>query len=103
MTALYRQPRKPFELRELRLKSWKTLEANIAQDDRRWAQRCEQYWRLQERLYGIKMSDYTMMIDNNEGFVSTAAVIVEILPGERTADFSRVPVEAAGVQSLMLQ
>lgn len=98
--TLYRTPKEPFVPGELRLKSWRTLESNIAQDDPTWAARCKQYWELQERLYGVKLSNFTMAVDNNEGFVSTYTVCVEVLPGERTFDDSRVPVAAAGVASL---
>ncbi len=98
--TVYRKPREAFEPGALRMKSWRTLEANIAQDDKTWAARCKQYWELQERLYGVRLSNFTMLVDNNEGFVSTYCVVLEVLPGERTADHSRVPIAAAGVGSL---
>lgn len=97
---LYRQSKHPLVVGALRTKVWRTLEANLAADDAKWQARCKQYWELQERLYGLRMSDFAMLIDNNEGVVTTASVVLEVLPGERTTDFDRVPVEAAGVARL---
>lgn len=99
--ALYRKPKEPFIVGVLRTKTWRSLEPNLSQDDKRWQARCSQFWTLQERLYGVKMSPFAMLVDNNEGFVSTYSTVLEILPGERTDDFSRVPVESAQVPSVV--
>lgn len=98
--TLFRQSKNPLAVGQLRSKSWATLEAGIAPDDQRWGARCKQYWELQERLFGWRASDYGMLVDNETGHVSTYAVVLEILPGERTLDYSRVPVEAANVGRL---
>lgn len=98
--TLYRQPKEPFEPGKMRVKTWRMFEVNVAQDDPIWAARCKQYWELQERLFGVKMSDFTMLVDNNEGFVSTYSVCMDVLPGERTTDYERVPAQAAGVPSM---
>lgn len=98
--SLYRKPKRPFEIGELRMKTWRTLETTVSQNDPTWQARCEQYWNLQARLYGIRLSDIAMIVNNNEGFVSTFSVVMEILPGERTEDYSRVPVESAQIASM---
>lgn len=105
--TVYRLPKEapvPGQPSALRLKTWRTLPGMvIAQDDKLWAARCKQYWELQGRLFGWRMSDFTMIVDATEGFVSTYCTVLEVLPGERTADHSRVPVEATGVQSVYRQ
>lgn len=98
--SVYRRPTEPFIPGALRTKTWRSLEPNLSQDDKRWQARCSQYWSLQARLYGIRFSSFAMIVDNNEGFVSTYAAVLEVLPGERTDDFSRVPIEAAQIPSV---
>lgn len=98
--ATYRKAKDPFIVGALRTKTWRSLEPNISQDDKRWQARCSQFWTLQERLYGVRLSAFVMLVDNNEGFVSTYSTVLEILPGERTLDYSRVPVESAQVPSV---
>ena len=97
--TLYRAATHPFIPGELRMKAWSAiLPPVVAQDDPLWASRCKQYWELQERLYGVRLSDYSMVLNPDEGVVATYAVVLEVLPGERTADHSRVPVERAMAQ-----
>lgn len=98
---IYRQAKEPFVKGALRLKTWRTLEANLAQDDPTWSARCSQYWSLQERLFGVRMSPFVMTIDNDQGFVSTFSAVLEVLPGERTHDKSLVPVAAANLRSVV--
>ncbi len=101
--SLYRKPKEPAVVGDLRDKSWQTLPGmDVAPDDPVWAARCEQYWTLQSRLYGWKLSGYALSYDP-EGFVSTYTTIAEILPGERTDEHWRVPVESAQVAPLVLQ
>jgi hypothetical protein len=104
---LYRKPSKPAYAHphpdSLRMKSWKTLPGmDIAPDDPVWGARCKQFWELQARLYGWRLSDFTMAYDNEHGFVSTYCVLLEIMPGERTAEHHRVPVESAGIAPLRI-
>lgn len=93
---LYRAPLKgPITEGELRTRTWRLDILDVggvtAQDDPVWTKRCKEYWELQERLYGLKMSDFTMIVSNDEGVVVTAAVVLDILPGTRTSDWSKVP------------
>lgn len=97
---LYRHAKEPFKVGSLRTKTWRTLETNLAQDDPKWNQRCSQYWSLQERLFGVRMSQFVMVADNSQGFVSTYSAVLGVLPGERTHDKTLVPVEAANLPSV---
>lgn len=97
---MFRKPRQPFVVGELRTKTWRTLEPNVTEADKRWQTRCSQYWTLQARLYGVVFSPYVMLVDNREGFVSTYATVLGIIPGERTSDYSLVPVQSAEVPSV---
>ena len=98
--ATYRKPKEPFVVGEMRVKSWRILEPNVQDTDRRWRRRCQQYWTLQSRLYGVELSPLAMLVDNTNGAVSTYSTVLEILPGERTADYSLVPIESAQVESV---
>ena len=100
MADVFRKAKRPFIKGELRTKTWRSLEPNIREDDKRWAARCAQYWTLQQRLFGVIFSPYVMLVDNKDGFVSTYATVMEVLPGERTSDFSRVPADGAEVPSV---
>lgn len=98
--ATYRKPREPFVPGSLRTKTWRSLEPNISETDKRWGERCGQYWTLQARLYGVVFSPFVMLVDNQNGFISTYATVMEVLPGERTSDYSLVPISSAEVVSL---
>ena len=90
--TVYRLPRKgPIAKGQLRSMSWRAiLPPVVSQDDPTWAARCKGYWERQERLYGIRLSDFMMILDADEGTVSTFATVLDVLPGERTDDWSRV-------------
>ena len=100
MAIMFRKPREPFIPGELRTKTWRSLEPHVTADDKRWQTRCQQYWTLQGRLYGVVFSPFVMLVDNREGFISTYATVLSLLPGERTADHSLVPVQSAEVESV---
>lgn len=103
---LYRLPKEPFEPGKLRTKTWNAqFEPPTGEDDIKWSARARQYWELQERLYGVRFSNFTMMVSEMQGgalshpLVTTVAVVLEVLPGERTFDYSRVtPEMVAGRQ-----
>lgn len=98
--TVYREPKNHFKVGDLRTKTWRTLESNVAEDDARWRERCAQYWTLQSRLYGVVMSSFAMLVDNSIGCVSTYSTVLAIMPGERTLDYSRVPIGQAEVESV---
>lgn len=78
------------EVGELRMRSWRWIVPPTHDTDRVWAKRCKDYWDRQERIYGMRLSDFTMLIDWEGGFVSTYAVVLTVMPGERTANKQRV-------------
>lgn len=82
---------------ELRFKSWNAMfEPPTGPDDVKWAARAKQYWELQERLYGLRLSDFALLVDEVDTtvgrapVVTTVVTVLEVLPGERTSDYSRV-------------
>lgn len=101
--TIYRKPMHEPKVGDLRCKTWRTLPGlGLSPDDPVWAKRCQQYWELQARLYGWRMSPFTMAYDH-EGLVSTYSVILEVLSGERTDEHWRVPIESAQVAPLVRQ
>lgn len=81
---VYREAKHPFVKGQPREKIWRAiLPPVVAQDDETWARRCRDYWERQERVYGVRMSDYTMLLDATQGLVYTRAVVLDVLPGQR--------------------
>lgn len=100
--TLYRATAQPLEVGQLRMRSWNASLAPPRGDlDPVWVKRCEDYWRLQERLYGMKLGGYTLLVGEERSVlgpypvVSTYAVVTDILPGERTTDYRLVTPEQA--------
>lgn len=83
----YRLMRQPAKVGDLRVRSWRYLLPPVSTDDPAWAKRCKDYWALQEQTYGLKHSDFAMFIDWEEMIVTTASVVVEVLPGRRERDW----------------
>lgn len=105
--TLYRKPKNSTAAGDLKVKSWQTLPGlDVAPDDPIWEARCRQYWELQARLFGWRMSGFSFAYDTvteagqTHGFVSTYCVVVEILPGERTEVWERVPAQSAQIGSM---
>ena len=80
--AMKRTPRQG----QVRHKMWRYLVPPSGEADPAWAKRCADYWELQERTYGVKMSNFTIAIDWIEGVVITYAVIERVLEGRRLTD-----------------
>lgn len=100
--TLYRAPKKPIVVGELRMRSWNaSMSPPTGELDPIWTKRAKDYWLLQERLFGMRVSGFTLLVGEEDGLlgrypvVSTYAVVEEILPGARTFDYGLVPVEAA--------
>ena len=101
--AIYRKAILPFEKDQLRMKTWRAILPNGPDEqDPLWSARCKEYWELQQRVYGVKLTDFTMLMDAEgdgfSGFVSTYAVVVDVFPGERTSDVSRITAAHARLQ-----
>lgn len=90
--AIYRAAKNPHRVGELRVKSWACIVPAVPDpEDPVWSKRCRDYWLRQSRLYGVRFANFMFLFDEEIGAVSTYAVVDEVLPGERTWDFSKVP------------
>ena len=87
---VFLQAKHPPRPAELRMKTWRWLVAPISADDPTWSDRCKRYWKRQERIYGMILSDFTMLIDWDGGFISTYATVLAVVPGERSANKANV-------------
>lgn len=81
--AVYRLGRADPKVGELRVRTWRCLIAPAGGADPHWAERCANYWHTQERLYGLKMSDFLMTYDAALGVMTTASTVLAVLPGRR--------------------
>lgn len=84
--AVYRLGRADPKVGELRTRTWRCLVAPAGEADPQWAQRCADYWHTQERLYGLRMSDFLMTYDVELGVITTASTVLAVLPGRRVRD-----------------
>ena len=91
---LYRAMKRPATKGQLRTRTWQTLVPPVDEADPVWFKRCGDYWARQEKLFGLAMSPFRMIISAVDGvvYVSTYAVVLDILPGLRTTDWSKVQV-----------
>lgn len=98
VSATYRYMRKPAYVGELRVKTWACLIPPTSDSDPVWAQRCKDYWELQQETYGLKFSNFTMAADCEAGlwYLSTWAVVVGIMPGRRVHGYTAPRVAARG-------
>lgn len=85
--STYRAMKNPATPGQVRHKVWAFLIEPTAADDPAWAERCRAYWELQQETYGLRLSDFSMVIDFENQRVVTATQVVEVLPGERTLDY----------------
>ena len=83
----YRWMKQPAKPGELRVRSWRYLIPPASSDDPMWLKRCHDYWLLQQETYGLRVSDHAMMIDFELQIVTTAAVVLDVLPGRRVRDY----------------
>lgn len=83
----YRPTKSPAYVGELRSKTWalplydKSFETSPI-----WSQRAEAYWLRQEQLFGLRMSNFTLLVDNfpeTGPVISTFATVMDVLPGYR--------------------
>ncbi len=83
---VWKAMKKPAIVGRVRHKMWRYLIPPTGEDDPHWAENCRKYWELQERTYGLKMSNFTIAIDWGEGVVITYALIERVLEGRRLND-----------------
>jgi hypothetical protein len=66
---------------------WQALLApDAAQDDPEWVRRAKSYWEWQQELYGLKLSDFSLVVAPDLGLVRSDCILLEVLPGERVFD-----------------
>lgn len=81
--AVYKRMLKTVHVEDIRMHEVSYLVAPSGQDDPTWAKRMASYWMLQELTYGLRMTDFTMVVDYAKGTVRSYAGILAILPGDR--------------------
>jgi hypothetical protein len=80
----YLQTIRPLNPGERRFKVWKAiLPPAVAQDDPAWIERARNYWEWQRELYGLELSDFSLVIAADLGLVRTDCLLLGVLPGER--------------------
>jgi hypothetical protein len=79
----------PFEVGQIRVRQWQAAVTHGA--EKAWRGRIAEYWQLQTVIYGIVLATPTLDFDVVDGvnIVTTSAVVLHILPGERTDDRKR--------------
>jgi len=88
--SIYRASKNPGGIGTVRHKAWSYFEGlgPTGEDDPIWAKRAKDYWELQQETYGLKFSNFTLVIDREERVVVTYAVVLGIMPGERRVDYT---------------
>lgn len=86
--SVYRYTRNPVKIGQIRHKTWSWLLTPDGDYDPAWVKRSKDYWELQQETYGLKFSDFTLVVDYPTRTVTTWAVLLDVLPGERQIDFT---------------
>lgn len=83
MNDVYRLMANEPEPRQLRSKTWRYLIEPIGDHDPMLAAQAKNYWELQEKIYGLEMSDFTISVDRELRTFTTFSVIKRVKPGKR--------------------
>lgn len=59
------------------------LEPDVPDGSMKWAARCKAYWTRQQAKYGLRLSDFTMLVDHENRRVYTHCMVLDVLPGPR--------------------
>jgi hypothetical protein len=87
--STYRFMKKPAYVGQLRLKAWPYVIPPRGPNDPEWLRRAIDFWQLQAETYGLRFEpDVQIMVDYQSGVVTTAVHVAEVLPGQRTRDFT---------------
>ena len=86
-SSTYRYCKNPPVVGQIRHKVWRYLVEPLHEQDPEWIKRCANYWTIQQETFGLVFSDFTLSVDFDEGCVITYVVLLDVLPGTRTADF----------------
>lgn len=88
---VFRTPKHPLEVDMLMTKTWRLAVLTGKEHlDPVWEDRARKFWERFERIYGVKMSNFTLLSDTFEDtgpVISTYSVIKAILPGDRVDGF----------------
>lgn len=76
---IYKKAERPFIVGTERVKQWQY----DGQPEQTWAERAQKYWKLQERVYGVRFSRVALVIDRKHDIVSSAATVDHVLAGVR--------------------
>ena len=76
-----------FRKNQIRRKAWQLAPLEIPVEDvqasAKWRARAKAYWQRQERIYGVKHSDFTLQMDAPNRTVYTHSMVLDVLPGVR--------------------
>lgn len=86
-TQVWKAMKKPAHVGDIRVVERAYLIPPNSSDDPVWVKRMSDYWMLQERTYGLKMTHFTMVVDPERGTVRSYSGIMAILPGKRLVDY----------------
>lgn len=81
--SVYKALTKPAHPGQVRIMTWRVAVPPDGPEDKLWVGRCDNYWRTQERTYGLRMGAFSYTYDPEEMILTTASYVVEVLPGER--------------------
>lgn len=85
-STVYRELKSPAYPGQLRSKAWRCL-AGTDEQDPLWVKRCREYWERHEQVYGLKMTNFAIMIEPDGTLgtdtLVTYAAVREVLPGPR--------------------
>lgn len=84
--GMYRAMKKPPRVGDVRMREGAYHIPPTGQTDPAWAARCKEYWELQAAVYGLVLTDFSMVVDYEKGTVRTYSAVQEILPGRRVPE-----------------
>lgn len=77
----FKRMKNPTKVGQLKAMTWKAPFVHGV--NQVWANRCRDYWDLQERTYGVIYSDHRNAYDEMTSTITTFATVLAIVPGER--------------------
>lgn len=99
MTVYLMSSKGPILPKQLRMQSYRYLVEPVDEQDPVWVKRFQTYWTRQERIYGMRLTPFTMMIDREEHIISSYAAVQSVMPGERTLNKAAVTFLSQGGMS----
>ena len=81
--GIYRVMANPPKPGDVRMYERAYIEPPVNDLDPLWVGRCRDYWELQQAIYGLALTDFTMVVDYTRGTVRSYACVQRVLPGKR--------------------